>query len=107
VIARVLGSRPAGRLDDLENRARAGCLDFGGPVAPESLRMLCCDAAVVPVVLNGKGQPLDVGRAILAAAARCPGRIVTTFSRGSWAVRRNCRISLRPRRRALPHLAAS
>ena len=51
------------RLDDLQNRARAGCLDFGGPVAPESLRMLCCDAAVVPVVLNGKGQPLDVGRA--------------------------------------------
>jgi 5-methylcytosine-specific restriction protein A len=51
------------RLEDLENRARAGCLDFGGPVAPESLRMLCCDAAVVPVVLNGKGQPLDVGRA--------------------------------------------
>ena len=51
------------RLDDLENRARAGCLDFGGPVAPESLRMLCCDAAVVPIVLNGKGQPLDVGRA--------------------------------------------
>ena len=51
------------RLDDLENRARAGCLDFGGPIPPESLRMLCCDAAVVPVVLNGKGQPLDVGRA--------------------------------------------
>jgi len=51
------------RLDDLENRARAGCLDFGGPVAPEALRMLCCDAAVVPVVLNGQGQPLDVGRA--------------------------------------------
>ena len=51
------------RLEDLENRARAACLDFGGPVAPESLRMLCCDAAVVPVVVNGKGQPLDVGRA--------------------------------------------
>jgi hypothetical protein len=50
------------RLEDLQNRARAGCLDFGGPVAPESLRMLCCDAAVVPIVMNGKGQPLDVGR---------------------------------------------
>ena len=25
--------------------------------------MLCCDAAVVPIVLNGKGQPLDIGRA--------------------------------------------
>ena len=24
--------------------------------------MLCCDSAVVPVVLNGTGQPLDVGR---------------------------------------------
>jgi uncharacterized protein DUF222/HNH endonuclease len=51
------------RLDDLQNRATAACLDFGGPLAPESLRMLCCDAAVVPIVLNGKGQPLDVGRA--------------------------------------------
>jgi Domain of unknown function (DUF222)/HNH endonuclease len=51
------------RLEDLENRARAACLDFGGPVSPEALRMLCCDAAVVPVVLNGQGQPLDVGRA--------------------------------------------
>jgi len=51
------------RLEDLESRAKAGCLDFGGPVAPESLRMLCCDAGVVPIVMNGKGQPLDVGRA--------------------------------------------
>ena len=50
------------RLEDLESRARAACLDFGGPVAAESLRMLCCDAAVVPIVMNGKGQPLDVGR---------------------------------------------
>jgi hypothetical protein len=50
------------RLEDLQNRARAACLDFGGTVSPESLRMLCCDAAVVPVVLNGRGQPLDVGR---------------------------------------------
>ena len=51
------------RLEDLQNQARAACLDFGGPVAPTSLRMLCCDAAVVPIVLNGQGQPLDVGRA--------------------------------------------
>ena len=51
------------RLEDLQNRARAACLDFGGPVSAESLRMLCCDAAVVPIVMNGTGQPLDVGRA--------------------------------------------
>ena len=31
-------------------------------MAPESLRLLCCDAAVVPIVMSGKGQPLDVGR---------------------------------------------
>jgi 5-methylcytosine-specific restriction protein A len=50
------------RLDDLQNRARAACLDFGGAASPEALRMLCCDAAAVPIVLNGRGQPLDVGR---------------------------------------------
>jgi Domain of unknown function (DUF222)/HNH endonuclease len=50
------------RLEDLENRARAACLDFGGSLSSESLRMLCCDAAVIPIVLDGKGQPLDVGR---------------------------------------------
>jgi hypothetical protein len=49
-------------LEDLENRARAACLDFGGGLSAESLRMLCCDAAVIPIVLDGKGQPLDVGR---------------------------------------------
>jgi Domain of unknown function (DUF222)/HNH endonuclease len=51
------------RLEDLQNRARAACLDFGGVVSPEALRMLCCDATVVPIVMNGAGQPLDVGRA--------------------------------------------
>jgi hypothetical protein len=50
------------RLEDLENRARAACLDFGGTVTPESLRVLCCDAAVIPIVMDGAGQPLDVGR---------------------------------------------
>ncbi|MGH3567694.1 MAG: DUF222 domain-containing protein [Pseudonocardia sp.] len=50
------------RLEDLENRARCAMLDFGGSLSPESLRMLTCDACVLPIVLNGKGQPLDVGR---------------------------------------------
>ncbi len=43
-------------LEDLENRARAACLELGGPVAPQALRMLCCDAAVVPIVMNGPGR---------------------------------------------------
>ncbi len=51
------------RLEDLETRARSGMLDFGGHTSPGTLRMLACDAAVIPIVLGGKGQPLDVGRA--------------------------------------------
>ena len=50
------------RLEDLENRARSAVLDFGGAMSSEALRMLACDARVVPIVMNGKGQPLDVGR---------------------------------------------
>nr|WP_255413901.1 HNH endonuclease signature motif containing protein [Pseudonocardia sp. MH-G8] len=50
------------RLEDLETRARSAMLDFGGRMSPASLRMLACDAAVVPIVMNGAGQPLDVGR---------------------------------------------
>ena len=94
------------RLEDLENRARAACLDFGGTLSPESLRMLCCDAAVVPIVLDGEGQPLDVGRATRAipdglrravaardgGCARCGrrrrGARSTTCVPGSRAVRR-------------------
>jgi Domain of unknown function (DUF222)/HNH endonuclease len=49
-------------LEDLERRARAAMLDFGGTLTPESLRMLCCDANVIPIVMDGKGQPMDVGR---------------------------------------------
>ncbi|MBP2371096.1 HNH endonuclease signature motif containing protein [Pseudonocardia parietis] len=51
------------RLEDLEQRARAAMPDFGGQLSPEALRMLACDAAVIPIVLDGAGQPLDVGRA--------------------------------------------
>ena len=33
------------RLEDLENRARAAMLDFGGLMTPAEFRMLCCDAS--------------------------------------------------------------
>jgi 5-methylcytosine-specific restriction protein A len=49
-------------LPDLENRARAGCLDFGGTPLPSEVRMMCCDAGLIPIVLGGHGEPLDVGR---------------------------------------------
>ncbi|MBW0122490.1 HNH endonuclease signature motif containing protein [Pseudonocardia oceani] len=51
------------RLEDLERRARSAMLEFGGTSTPAALRTLACDAGVIPVVMNGAGQPLDVGRA--------------------------------------------
>jgi hypothetical protein len=53
---------------DLETLHRAvgafgGELDRTGPVSVETVRRIACDAEVIPVVLGGSGQPLDVGRA--------------------------------------------
>ena len=50
-------------LADLETRGRAAMLDHGGPLTPTQLRMLACEASVIPVVLDGNGQPVDIGRA--------------------------------------------
>jgi hypothetical protein len=37
-------------------------LDTGERVSAEAVRRLACDAQILPVVLGGAGQPLDVGR---------------------------------------------
>jgi hypothetical protein len=50
-------------LAELENRARGALIDHGGRLTPPELRMLACDANVIPIVMGGQGQPLDVGRA--------------------------------------------
>jgi hypothetical protein len=44
-------------------------LDDGTPVPVETLRRLACDAHIIPVVLNGDGVPLDVGRSRRLATA--------------------------------------
>ncbi len=36
---------------------------YTGPIAPEQVRQWACDAELIPVVLGGQGQVLDVGRA--------------------------------------------
>ena len=94
-------------LDDLETAPASAVLDLGGTLTPGALRRLCCDAAVVPVVLGGAGQPLDVGRATRtipdglrrrspraiaavpspAATGRRRGPRCTTWSSGSTAGR--------------------
>jgi hypothetical protein len=51
--------------DDLKDRLGAattlGGLDAGTHLAPETVRKLCCDGSVIPIVLNGRGEVMDWG----------------------------------------------
>ncbi|RAO27100.1 uncharacterized protein PSN13_06016 [Micromonospora saelicesensis] len=48
--------------DGLTRKLGTGALDTGLHLTPEAVRRLACDAAVLPAVLGGAGQTLDVGR---------------------------------------------
>ncbi|MEU5961305.1 DUF222 domain-containing protein [Micromonospora parva] len=49
-------------LDELINGVRAGTLETGTRLTPGAVRRLACDAGVLPAVLDGNSQVLDVGR---------------------------------------------
>ena len=46
--------------------AAPGLLPGGHPLSPTALAVLCCDAEVVPVLVDAEGVPLDVGRTVYA-----------------------------------------
>ncbi|WP_175557464.1 HNH endonuclease signature motif containing protein [Raineyella antarctica] len=49
--------------EDLASRVGVGqSLDSGQGVSPAQVRQMACDCDVLPVVLGGESQPLDVGR---------------------------------------------
>ncbi|GAA1373065.1 HNH endonuclease signature motif containing protein [Catellatospora chokoriensis] len=48
--------------DDLARRTGAGLLDNGSTLTPGTVRRVACDAQVIPAVLGGDGQLLDLGR---------------------------------------------
>ncbi|MEV4212899.1 HNH endonuclease signature motif containing protein [Micromonospora sp. NPDC049662] len=48
--------------DGLTRQLGAGTLDVGLRLTPDTVRRLACDAAILPAVLGGGGQVLDVGR---------------------------------------------
>jgi len=50
----------------------AGILDTGGDLSAAVMRRLACDCRILPVVLDGAGVPIDVGRArrLFTGAAR-------------------------------------
>ncbi|NUS00135.1 MAG: DUF222 domain-containing protein [Kribbellaceae bacterium] len=49
--------------EQLKAKVGAGLLDTGDLLTPETVRRLACDAIIIPAVLGGDGQVLDVGRA--------------------------------------------
>ncbi|MFG1836840.1 DUF222 domain-containing protein [Micromonospora sp. NPDC049175] len=48
--------------DELTRQLGVGALDTGPRLTPDTVRRLACDAAILPAVLGGTGQVLDVGR---------------------------------------------
>ncbi|MET8358482.1 DUF222 domain-containing protein, partial [Micromonospora sp. NPDC005171] len=48
--------------DGLTRQLGSGALDTGLHLTSEAVRRLACDATVLPAVLSGAGQPLDLGR---------------------------------------------
>ncbi|MBQ0993180.1 DUF222 domain-containing protein [Micromonospora sp. H61] len=48
--------------DGLTRQLSTGALDIGLELTPGTVRRLACDAAILPAVLGGTGQVLDVGR---------------------------------------------
>jgi hypothetical protein len=51
-------------VDIAELRRHAGVVDLdgGGTVSIQTARRICCDAEIIPIVMRGGSQPLDVGR---------------------------------------------
>ena len=49
-------------LETMRTQARGAELEYGGMTTTAELRRILCDAKITPVVLDGDGQPLDVGR---------------------------------------------
>ena len=49
-------------LDQLRAESAAASLDTGGLLSAGEARRLACEAGIIPVVLDGRSMPLDIGR---------------------------------------------
>ena len=48
--------------DTLRSGLGAATLDTGTPISASQARRMACEAGIIPVVLDGASQPLDIGR---------------------------------------------
>ena len=55
---------------DLLDRTGAGTTLTGELLAPETVRRMACDAAIIPAVLGSRGEVLDLGRTVRLATAK-------------------------------------
>ncbi len=53
--------------DALRIALGTGTLDYGQPISAGDARRIACDGKLIPVVLGGDSEPLDVGRAMRTA----------------------------------------
>ncbi len=74
---------------DLADRTGAGTTLTGDLLAPETVRRMACDASVIPAVLGGRSELLDLGRTsrlvmpkLWVAPARPPGPPLSRPGRG-------------------------
>ncbi|QZY29514.1 HNH endonuclease signature motif containing protein [Nocardioides coralli] len=67
-------------LETLQGRLEAAGLDTGDVISASEARRLACGAGLVPAVLGGKSQPLDLGRAnrFFSEAQRTAGALSHT-----------------------------
>ncbi len=49
-------------LTELQQRAGVATTETGEQLSASAVRLLCCDAEVIPAVLGGRSEVLDVGR---------------------------------------------
>lgn len=69
VIALIDADTLAGRVPDDQAMPYRSEILGGGPVAPDTLRRLACNAGITPVFTRGPSEPLDVGRTQRLATA--------------------------------------
>ena len=58
-------------VSDLRHATGSAQLGYGDTIPIAAARMLACDASVIPAVLRGAGEVLDVGRAMRTFTAAC------------------------------------
>ena len=66
----------------IDEAALSGAESGGSQLPVESVRRVCCDGSVVPLVENNKGEPLNVGRKVRT--------VTTAIRRALWARDKGC-----------------